>query len=94
MQREEQPYLNRLIDLTLLTPRDTEKGTNTSNAVQHTQWTICASVNLELETRMALQIWMCLAHIRRQYRKIAGIRGAKSNYSTTPQLFTCFEEYS
>lgn len=25
MQREEQPYLNRLIDLTLLTPKDTEK---------------------------------------------------------------------
>lgn len=43
---------------------------------------------------MALQIRMCLAHVRRQYRKIAGIRGAKSNYSTPPQLFTCFEEYS
>lgn len=25
MQREEQPYLDRLIDLTLLTPKDTEK---------------------------------------------------------------------
>lgn len=25
MQREEQPYLDRLIDKTLLTPKDTEK---------------------------------------------------------------------
>ena len=72
---QEQPYLNRLSDSTLQTPKDTEKSTNTSNAVQHTLWTTCASVNLE--TGMALQIWMCLAHVRRQYRKIAGNRGAK-----------------
>lgn len=55
MQREERPYLNRLIDLTLLNTKGHRKGTNTSNAVQHTLWT-CASVNLELETGMALQI--------------------------------------
>lgn len=55
MQREEQPYLIRLIDLTLLNTKRHRKGTNTSNAVRRTLWTTCASVNLELETGMALQ---------------------------------------
>lgn len=41
MRREEQPYLNRLRDSTLQTPRDTEKSTNTSNAVQHTVDNMC-----------------------------------------------------
>lgn len=67
-----------VIWLDIANTKDTEEEQILQNAVQHTLWTTCASVNLELETGMALQIWMCLAHVRRQYRKIAGIRGAKS----------------
>lgn len=62
MQREEQPYFNWLIDLTLLTPKDTKKGTNTSNAVQRTPWTTCASVDLELRLGW-LYKYECVLHM-------------------------------
>ena len=65
----------------LQTPKkDTEKSTNTSNAVRQQQHnrglggTTCASVNLvETGGGMALQIWdVSCTRLRRQYRKIAG----------------------
>lgn len=71
------PIYIGLGDSTLQTPK-TPKEVQTLQTQYNTSWTTCASVDLELETGMALQIWMCLAHVRRQYRKIAGIGGVQS----------------
>lgn len=55
MQREEQPYLNLIIDSTLPTPKDTEGYKYFKRSTTYTVDT-CAYVNLALEIGMALQM--------------------------------------